>query len=245
MTGLIYKEWRQNRLYIILTAVCGVLAVLVPVPMAMLNNISEGLLPLAGEQCTVVRVVGLLLGFLGTGALQNLAVRGDDRKAWSVFIASSPEGTDGFLRIKYEMIFAMSVLTVAFCLLSEQLLGAVVFDVTGKELPSLSGVYMTMVFLQLLLRAIDLPFIIRFGDKRGGMIKMIAIVLLFIALTVVIMINPGDIVVKLANWIENGFDGDIVPFVIGVFPFAAIGAYFLSYRISCRIYMKGAEQYDK
>ena len=238
MTGLIYKEWRQNRLYIILTAVCGVLAVFVPVPMAMLNNISEGLLPLAGEQGTVVRVVGLLLGFLGTGALQNLAVRGDDRKAWSVFIASSPEGTDGFLRIKYEMIFAMSVLTVAFSLLSEQLLGAVVFDVTGKALPSLSGVYMTMVFFQLLLRATDLPFIIRFGDKRGGMIKMIAIVLLFIALTVVIMINPSDIVVKLANWIERGFDGDIVPF-------AAIGAYFLSYRISCRIYMKGAEQYDK
>ena len=245
MTGLIYKEWRQNRLYIILTAVCGVLAVLVPVPMAMLSNISEGLLPLAGEQGTVVRVVGVLLGFLGTGALQNLAVRGDDRKAWSVFIASSPELAEGFLRIKYEMLFAMSVVMMSACLFFEQLLGSIVFDVTGKELTDISGVYMTLVFLQLLLRAIDLPFIIRFGDKRGGMIKIITIVLLFIALIVVIMINPRDIVVKLANWIESGFDGDIVPFVIGIFPFAAIGAYFLSYRISCRIYMKGAEQYDK
>ena len=243
MTGLIYKEWRQNRLYIILTAVCGVLAVLVPIPMTMLNG--DGLQALAGKQGTVVRVVGLLLGFLGTGALQNLAVRGDDRKAWSVFIASSPEGADGFLRIKYEMIFAMSVVTMSACLLFEQLLGAIVFDVTGKELADISGVYMTLVFLQLFLRATDLPFIIRFGDKRGGMIKMITIVVLFIALTVVIMINPGDMIVRLANWIENGFDGDIAPFVISIFPFAAIGAYFLSYRISCRIYMKGAEQYDK
>ena len=243
MTGLIYKEWRQNRLYIILTAFCGVAAGFIPIPMILLDG--KGLQSLSEEHGMIVRAIALLLGFLGTGALQNLAVRGDDRKAWSVFIASSPEGADGFLRIKYEMIFAMSVLTVAFCLLSEQLLGAVMFDVTGKALPSLSGVYMTLVFLQLLLRATDLPFIIRFGDKRGGMIKMIAIVLLFIALTVVIMINPGDMAVKLANWIESGFDGDVVSFVIGIFPFAAIGAYFLSYRISCRIYMKGAEQYDK
>ena len=243
MTGLIYKEWRQNRLYIILTAVCGAAAGFIPIPMILLD--SKGLQPLSEEHGIIVRVAALLLGFLSAGALQNLALRGDDRKAWSVFIASSPVDTDGFLRIKYEMIFAMSVLTVSFCLLSEQLLGAVVFDVAGKTLPGLSGVYTTLVFLQLLLRAVDLPFIIRFGDKRGGMIKMIAIVLLFIALTVVIMINPGNVVVKLANWIENGFDGNIVPFVIGIFPFAAIGAYFLSYRISCRIYMKGAEQYDK
>lgn len=243
MTGLIYKEWRQNRLYIILTAVCGVTAGFIPIPMILLDG--KGLQPLLEEQGVIVRVVALLLGFLGTGALQNLAVRGDDRKAWSVFIASSPELAEGFLRIKYEMIFAMSVVMMSACLFFEQLLGAIVFDVTGKELTGISGVYMILVFLQLLLRAIDLPFIVRFGDKRGGMIKMISIVLLFIALTVVIMINPGDIVVKLANWIESGFDGDIVPFVIGVFPFAAIGAYFLSYRISCRIYMKGAEQYDK
>lgn len=243
MTGLIYKEWRQNRLYIILTAVCGVAADFIPIPMILLDG--KGLQPLSEEQGVIVRIIALLLGFLGTGALQNLAVRGDDRKAWSVFIASSPELAEGFLRIKYEMIFAMSVVTMSTCLFFEQLLGAIVFDVTGKELTDISGVYITLVFLQLLLRAIDLPFIIRFGDKRGGMIKMFAIVLLFIALTVVIMINPGDIVVKLANWIENGFDGDIVPFVIGIFPFAVIGTYFLSYRISCRIYMKGAEQYDK
>lgn len=243
MTGLIYKEWRQNRFYIILTAVCGVAAGFIPIPMILLDG--KGLQPLLEEHGVIVRTVALLLGFLGTGALQNLAVRGDDRKAWSVFIASSPELADGFLRIKYEMIFAMSVVMMSACLFFEQLLGAIVFDITGKELTGISGVYMTLVFLQLLLRAIDLPFIIRFGDKRGGMIKMFAIVVLFIALTVVIMINPGYMVVKLANQIENGFDGDIVPFVIGIFPFAAIGAYFLSYRISCRIYMKGAEQYDK
>ena len=243
MTGLIYKEWRQNRLYIILTAVCGVAAGFIPIPMILLDG--KGLQPLLEEHGTIVRAVALLLGFLGAGALQNLAVRGDDRKAWSVFIASSPELAEGFLRIKYEMLFAMSVVTMSACLFFEQLLGAIVFDVTGKELTGISGVYMILVFLQLLLRAIDLPFIIRFGDKRGGMIKIITIVLLFIALTVVIMINPGDMAVKLANWIESSFDGDIVQFVIGVFPFAAIGAYFLSYRISCRIYMKGAEQYDK
>ena len=243
MTGLIYKEWRQNRLYIILTAVCGMAAVFIPIPMIMLDG--KGLSALAEEQGVIVRVIALLLGFLSAGALQNLALRGDDRKEWRIFIVSSPETAEGFLRIKYEMIFAMSVIAVSAIVFFDQLLGAAVLDAAGKALPDISGVYLALAYIQIALRAIDLPFIIRFGDKRGGMIKMITIVLLFIALTVVIMINPGNMAVELANWIESGFDGDIVPLVIGIFPFAAIGAYFLSYRISCRIYMKGAEQYDK
>ena len=243
MTGLIYKEWRQNRLYIILAAVCGMAAVFIPIPMILLDG--KGLQSLAEEQGMIVRVAALLLGFLGAGALQNLALRGDDHKEWRIFIASSPETAEGFLRVKYEMIFAMSVLAVSATVFFDQLLGAAVFDAAGKALPDISGVYLVLVYIQIALRAIDLPFIIRFGDKRGSMIKMIVIVLLFITVTVVIMINPDDMVVKLANLVEKGFDGDTVTLIAGLFPFAAIGAYFLSYRISCRIYMKGVEQNDK
>ena len=242
MTGLIYKEWRQNRLYIILTAVCGMAAILVPMLITLPDG--SGLQPLIGGQGTVMRVMGLLLGFLGAGTFQNLTLKGDGRKAWGLFIASSPETARGFLRVKYEMIFAMSVLVTSVCLLLDQLLGAVVFDATGQPLPDISGVYLALAFLQLFLRAIDLPFIFRFGDKRGGFIKMTAVVLLFIAAAVVIMINPGDIGVKLANGIKNGFDGDIALLAACLFPFAAIAAYFLSYRLSCRIYMKGVERYD-
>lgn len=243
MTGLIYKEWRQNRLYIILTAVCGAAAVFIPIPLILPGG--DGLQALAGEQGMIVRVVALLLGFLGVGALQSLALRGDERKGWGVFIASSPETEKGFLRIKYEMIFAMSVLAVSGCLFFEQLLGAVVFDITGEALPDLSGVYVALVFLQIFLRALDIPFIIRFGDKRGSMIKAIIVVVLFILFTAAVMIDPKDIGEALINVLKNGFDGDGILLVLGLLPFAALAAYFLSYLISCRIYMKGVEQYDK
>ena len=243
MTGLIYKEWRHNRLYIVMPAVFGMAAILVPILITALNG--DGLQGLTGEQGTVIRIIALLLGFLSAGTAQNFALRGDDRKAWAVFIASSPETADGFLRIKYEMIFAMSVLIVSSCVFLDQLLSAVVFDVAGKGLSDISSVYMTLAFLQIFLRAIDIPFIIRFGYKRGIMIKTIIVVVLFIMLTVTIMVNREGIGAAVKVWLENGFDKELIGRLTTLFPFVALAAYFLSYYISCRIYMKGVEQYDK
>lgn len=253
MTGLIYKEWKQNRVYILLMIACAAFAVFAVIPEAMGSNamtdsgssFHAALFTLAGEKGTLIRIFSMLLGFLGAGVLQNLVLKGDDRKAWGMFIASSPDGTDGFLRIKYEMVFAMIVLMLSVCQLFDQLLSAVVLDVAGKELPGLGGVYMILVFLQILLRAVDLPFMIRFGDKRGSMIKMIIVIILFMILTLVILTNPGDINIKIINIAEKTFSADNASLIVNLFPFFAMAAYFLSYRISCRIYMKGVEQYDK
>ena len=39
--------------------------------------------------------------------------------------------------------------------------------------------------------------------------------------------------------------GDPVNLMLGLLPVIALALYWLSYQISCKVYMKGAEQYDK
>lgn len=244
MTGLIYKEWRQNRLYIIITAVCPVAAALI----TFLLSLIEGDNPLSSFTETdsmIFRALIALVGFLCAGSLQNLTLKGDDRKAWSIFISSTPEGKNGFLRVKYETVFVMIVIMFSGCIFFDRLLGAIVFDVTEQPMPDLSGVYLIFVSVQMFLRAIDLPFIIRFGEKRGGVIKMIAVIGLMIILIAIVFINPGNIVVNISKVIEPVFDGNNTSLLLNILPLVALAAYFISYKISCRIYLKGAEQYDK
>ena len=73
---------------------------------------------------------------------------------------------------------------------------------------------------------------------------MILMVLCAITVLIVIMINIDDLDViidgikdKMANYSET----PLIPAILVL----SLIAYYISYRISCRLYMKGAEQYDK
>ena len=73
MTGLVYKEWKQNRWYILSMILCGFAPLLVL--LLLHSEISD-----IGE--TPLLIGGLIAGFLVAGALQMLVLRGDDRKLW-------------------------------------------------------------------------------------------------------------------------------------------------------------------
>ena len=83
MTGLVYKEWKQNRWFILSMILCGFAPLFVLLLMhGEISNIGNA--PL--------RIGGLIAGFLVAGALQMLVLRGDDRKLWGYWITATPEG---------------------------------------------------------------------------------------------------------------------------------------------------------
>ena len=178
------------------------------------------------------------------GMLQVMTLGGDDRKLWAYFISASPDGSKGFIRVKYEMIFFM-ILTF---LLSIHFFDNLILMVTVDK--GIEGVYdagnmvLPLIFLQIFLRAVDIPFTYRFGAKKGSIIKMILMVLCAITMLIVIMINIDDLDViidgikdKMAHYSET----PLIPAILA----STLIAYYISYRISCRLYMKGAELYDK
>ena len=233
MTGLVYKEWKQNRWFILSMILCGALPTVFLFEKDIIGDINT------------VRTFGTICAFLVAGGLQTMVLRGDDRKLWGYWITASAEGYKGFLRVKYEMVFGMVVLFLFSLHMFDELFCAVAADIGLTEVEDISNIGIPLIFLQLLLRAIDIPFTLRYGNKKGSLIKLIYSLVFVIILSVVLLTNFCNLSVILFESGENLFTGDHLSLLFGVFAVSVLVIYYLSYRISCRIYLKGVEQYDQ
>ena len=234
MTGLVYKEWKQNRWYILSMIPCGFAPAIAL--LLMHSEISD-----IGD--APIRIGGLIAGFLAAGALQMLVLRGDDRKLWGYWITATADGYKGFLRVKYEMIFGMIVLFMFSVQLVDMCSIAVAADMGTSDAMQISGIALPLCFVQILLRAIDIPFFYRFGSKKGSFVKLICLISLTIFLLAVLFLNAKsfDKVMELCKKVINVQNSSLllsVGFVV------CLALYYLSYRITCRVYLKGVEQYD-
>ena len=234
MTGLVYKEWKQNRWFILSMIPCSFAPLLA--------------LLLLREQITSVdnialRIGGLIAGFLAAGALQMLVLRGDDRKLWGYWITATPDGYQGFLRVKYEMIFAMIVLFMFSLQFADMGYCAVAADMGNANAAQISGIALPLVFVQILFRAIDIPFFYRFGSKKGSYVKLILLLILAILLCVVLILN-ADNIDRLADIGKNVFNEHNSSLILSLLLIVCLVLFYLSYRITCRLYLKGVEQYE-
>ena len=237
MTGLVYKEWKQNSWFILSMILFGAFPVL-----CLLTEKNVFRVP---AHINSLRSVWLMIGFLFAGGLQTMVLRGDDRKLWGYWITASADGYKGFLRVKYEMVFGMVVLFLFSLHMFDELFCAVAADIGLTEVEDISNIGIPLIFLQLLLRAIDIPFTLRYGNKKGSLIKLIYSLVFVIIISVVLLTNFCNLSVILFESGENLFTGDHLSLLFGVFAVSVLVIYYLSYRISCRIYLKGVEQYDQ
>ncbi len=235
MTGLVYKEWKQNRWLILSMILCGFAPLLVLLLM-------RGEIPDASD--AALRIVGMIAGFLAAGALQMLVLRGDDRKLWGYWITATADGCKGFLRVKYEMIFAMTVLLLFTLQCADRGYCAAAADMGMTEVGEISGIAVLLCFLQILLRAIDIPFVYRFGSRRGSLVKMICMIVLVIILLALLILNADrlDTVIDTCNKVFSVQNSSLI---LSVGLVGCLALYYLSYRITCRLYLKGVEQYDR
>ena len=234
MTGLVYKEWKQNRWFILSMILCGFAPLFVI--LLLHSEISD-----IGE--TPLRIGGLIAGVLAAGALQMMVLRGDDRKLWSYWITATADGYKGFLRVKYEMIFGMVVLFLFTLQCVDRGYCAVAADMGMTDVAELSGIAVLLCFVQILLRAIDIPFVYRFGSKKGSLIKMICLIVLTIILLALLFLNI-DRLDTFFDTCRKVFSVQNSPLILSVGLVACLVLYYLSYRITCRLYLKGVEQYD-
>ena len=234
MTGLVYKEWKQNRWFILSMILCGFAPLLV---LLLLRD------EIPNADHTALRIGGLIAGFLAAGSLQMMVLRGDDRKLWGYWITASADGYKGFLRVKYEMIFGMIVLFLFSLQFVDMGYCAVAADMKSKDIGSISSIALLLGFTQILFRAIDIPFTYRFGSKKGSFIKLICMVILAILICVVLVLNV-DSIDKITDMGRNIFNEHASSLILSVGLVVCLAFYYLSYRITCRLYLKGVEQYD-
>ena len=128
-------------------------------------------------------------------------------------------------------------------------LGEVIGLLIPNTISGLTGITVTGFYFIILYCALEFPFQFRYGSKNGVKYKVGLFLLLFYLGMIYLLFGPPidsneiiDYLFKLARgeaqlpkWMQYA----------GVFlPYVAMGAYYISYKISCRVYLKGVEQYE-
>lgn len=251
-TGFLYKEIRQNRFMIISVAVLPL------VTLAMTYLIFAGMVAvgdkpnfsavLSDSENNLIRYLFIVTGaYVASGFMSNIFT-GDDRKLWAYFTASTPGGVRTSLYYKYVIAFAMDGIFMVSSIFAASIYDTVYFAATGKENDVLTTLFLFMFLILLAVCALDIPFIIRFGQKKGSYIKT-ALMLGISTVLVLIYDNLTDTakktIMEFFTFLRDGRANDIVALVISFVSALCLTAYVLSYKFSCKLFMKGVDGYDK
>jgi hypothetical protein len=156
---------------------------------------------------------------------------------------SLPQGAKGHVEAKYYylLIQALGIMFIMF--ISDTILTAMLGGTVRA-----AAVLPLLFSLHLLLAAVEIPFMIRFGSDHGMQIKgaVVASVLMlgviyFLFGDISWMLDAEDPIKGIMDMLQNGN----TVFFIGLFPFISVAAYYLSCKLSVRIFRKGAENYEQ
>lgn len=243
MYGLLYKDTIVMRKSLLPTLV-GILPVqfmhfvgVLGEPDVEISNIYK-LMSLFSIICT----------FYIIGMFQQGVFEPDERKKWAYYVTATEGGAKAQVGEKYILVYLVSMSAVILC----NCMNSIAIDVTGDKAVPMMGVTLALFFVQMFLRAIDMPFMIAFGSKKGNLLHGAILVAGLFLLAAYLLF--GDL-----SFFGNSMDG----FWDRVFELMEVGnnvkvlivllsaalavmpLYYLSYRLSCKLYLKGVDGYDK
>lgn len=239
MAGLLYKEIilnKKNLIYIALGELFT--SFLVIGPLIFGNNSKDTEYVMGFFSTFGFFMMFLIMGIMASGIFQM-----DETKKWAYFISASPLTQTGQIGSKYVFTLLLYIALLVWCdfltSFSAVLGGTANFAVAFE-----------MFWITLLANAIEFPFIVRFGSRSGNYVKTaIGAAVMLVAFEYLLFGNTSVISdpEKLFGLIEKMSDAsamtDISLILLAVIPYLSAGLYFLSYRLSCKLYLKGAEEY--
>lgn len=246
MVGLLYKELVLNK-RTILTIIAGIIfmSIFIFVPLTDLTN-GGGQGIEMGVYTFLMSLICLILISL-TGTLQQSIFSTDEKKVWANFISSTPLSVYGQVLTKYLFSLLITASLLVYCAIAFKI-NAVI---QGNDCGAIK-IIVALSVVQLLLRSIEFPFLIRFGSKSGNSIRMFfSFLLVFIAFIYCLF---GDLSIfgtfdDFMKWFTKLMDSETIISIkrtISILaPIIVAVLYFLSYKISCKLYLKGTESYDK
>lgn len=195
-------------------------------------------------------------------AMFRKVIKTDTGREWGYYSVTIPGSEKKSVAVKYMVLFIAYFISFVLCKLADIFAGLI----TGEAI-DLSAVILAIIFFQIFFSAIELPLGYRFGTDKGEGIKIC--LFLAIALIICIYLLFGNIewlmgengivkeVMKAAeanqnvgDAIYNEFKGMIERMqlwgiiVSSCLPHAAVICYYISYRISCKVYKKGVTRVD-
>ena len=259
MKGLLFKELYQNKFtfsFALLFAPTIIAFMFIVNGISAVydgDSFSDGIRIFYEDAENIINVAMYLMTVMVVDLIIMKSLDCDEMKKWAYFISSTPELVKGQIYTKYLSVFMhISIMSVSIYVV-DLLLCAICNGVLGMVIPSFAVFSVIALYYELFVKAVEIHFIVRFGSKRGNAVKAAMIGGFFVLLMLYFLFGPlpadeDAIMEALYQAYEKLINGELnewVYFVQGILPFAAVGSYILSYFISCKLYLKGVETYDK
>ena len=256
MRGLIYKD-----LYLIKSKViAGSLSILFIILLmyVIYANVAKNIL-FPTEMAAVITdlMIVMYVGAMSYGYI----IKADTKKQWGFYGMALPGSAKLIVGAKYMTVFIMYLISYIMCVLNDLMIGLFF----GKAVDMSLLVLMFMLF-QMFLNAVEMPLAFRFGtDKAVGIrILITTVVVLIISIYLLfgniewLMAEDGLVktIIRLFN--DNADSGtmsyELQQFIkrltyinyieMAVFTHLMVLAYYISYRISCKVFKKGVLRDD-
>lgn len=187
--------------------------------------------------------------FLAILCVSSESLANEERSIWASFAISSPLGARGQVKSKYYMVFILNSIALVWVVVFDYLFAAIYDDLMAGISTSIG---MLTMGASLLLSAIELPLLIRFGIKAGSVYKVILFLVIFIIVGIYLLF--GDLSIfgtpeEFSMWLKSLFENEefirVLTIFSGIEPMLTLGIYFLSYKLSCKLFCKGVENYER
>ena len=233
MFGLIYKELVTRKKQLLIMIPIAVLFTIMVIADAATKDENVGVMMMLAAVCII-----LISGMFEQGSFEN-----DETKKWLSFIGSAEDGIRKQIGSKYmfNMFLMMSVFTYL------ELLFELATAITGINADMFFMALQLMIFIQIIYRAIESPFMVAFGSMYGNTIRMIVMLILVFGFIVYALFGDLSIFGSTEEILKRmeEFLSDSGSYFILLMPICSLTLYYISYRISCRFYLHGGEFYEK
>ncbi len=251
MSGLLYKDFCVLKKSI-LSIVLGILIFSIPLFLPVESLLAKhGMLNdlINAEVVTFVHmpIFVYFMLFAAVSGFQGFLFEHDERKVWSHYITASPLGYKGQVLSKYFMTLATSFAVVVWGFVCDN-----ICMLTSGYYGSAANIYTTFFYIQIILQVIEYPFLIRFGHKHGNTYKMAFLIVAFYAIVIYLLFGKFpesfsmdtvfDFVFKLAA--NETALPTIAMGAMALLPYVAAILFYLSYKLSCKWYLKGVDTFE-
>lgn len=171
-------------------------------------------------------IIGVLVSVFGlTIPMSSVAL--DDAAHWDRYAAATPAGRKGIVAGKY--LFTLLVILVSGLAGTAIMLGMSATGLIDNPPQELVVVILSCAAVTLLLDAVILPFLLKYGAEKARIVSMITFVLIFGSIVLLGgLANNGVNMPQLPGWLAAALPA--------VFALVSMGGFALSFAVSLGIY---------
>ena len=164
MFGLVYKDIITRKKQLLILLPVSVLFTFMVISNAVSHDEYIGVMLMLAAVCII----------LVSGMIEESSFENDERKKWISFISSAENGIRKQIGSKYLFNLLLMITVYTYIDVLFQFAEAI----AGINVAPFYMALQLMMYLQVIYRAIESPFIVAFGSKYGNTIRMVVLLLL-------------------------------------------------------------------